>query len=766
MKSSIFSTTFISLLLFVNTTYSSAQSHLINTEIELRIDSLLQIMTTYEKVGQLNQHSGSWDITGPMPEEGHSKKRYDLVKNGGVGSMLNVVGAERTYAAQKLAVEGSRLGIPLLFGYDVIHGFKTMFPIPLGETASWDLDAMEISARVAAIEAAAAGLHWTFAPMIDIGRDARWGRVMEGAGEDPYLTSLAGVARIKGFQTDDLSKINTIAATAKHFAGYGFAEAGREYNTVEINRNTLLNVVLPPFKAASDAGVASFMNAFNDILGIPATASSYLQRDILKEEWGFNGLVVSDWGSIKEFITHGYAKDLKSSAKIALQTGNDIDMESDAYQNHMVELVENGTVDESLLDDAVRRVLRIKFLLGLFDDPYKYSDIQREKEMIYTKEHRQIARDVAKKSIVLLENKNNLLPLDKKTKKIAVIGSLAADKDSPLGSWRARAEANSAVSLLEGIQNAVSRRTKVEFAQGYVLAEGRRAFVHELTFAQDNGDGFEEAISKAKNADVVVMAVGEEGFQSGEARSQVNIDLIGRQLELLQKVYEVNQNIVVVLMNGRPIAEPWLYENIPAILEAWHLGSEAGNAIADVLFGDYNPAGKLPVSIPRSVGQAPIYYNKKSTGRPGQDAGDASVVFWSHYTDSPNSPQYPFGYGLSYTSFRYDEPQLSAATMRQDETVELSVTVTNTGKVSGEEVVQFYIHDHFATTIRPIKELKGFKKVSLQPNQSETVVFTISEETLAFFGADEKFKAEPGTFTFMVGTDSANLQSVEFELLD
>lgn len=742
---------------------SKAQNQLIDPAIEAKVDSLLSLMTMEEKVGQLNLHSNTWELTGPKPE-GDAGERYELLRNGGVGAMLNVVGANATMSAQKLAVENSRLGIPLMFGYDVIHGFKTIFPIPLAESASWDRELVKLSARIAATEASSAGINWTFSPMIDISRDARWGRVMEGAGEDPYLASELSVARVNGFQGDDLSSENTIASTAKHFAAYGFSEAGRDYNTVEVSKNTLLNVILPPFKAANDAGVATVMSAFNDIWGIPATAHEYLQITTLKEEWGFNGFIVTDWGTIRQLVPHGYSRDLREGSMHAINTGTDMDMESEGFQRHLADLIEEGAVDIDVVDEAVRRILRVKFLLGLFDDPYRYSDPEREQATLYTQDHLEASRDVARKSIVLLENRDKLLPLEKSLESVAVIGALATDKDSPIGSWRAQGEANSAVSLLEGIQNALGSETQINYAQGYTLAVGERNFVRELEFPEDDGSGFDEAIEAARNSEVVIMAVGEEGFQSGEGRSQVDISLKGRQLELLKGVMEVNSNVVVVLMNGRPIAEPWMYENAPALLETWHLGSQAGNAIADVIFGAYNPSGKLPVSIPRHVGQVPIYYNKKNTGRPSPRKGDEGTVFWSHYTDESNDPQYPFGYGLSYTTFAYDNLRMTSSSMTMDESVTLSVDLTNTGDRAGEEVVQFYIRDHFASAVRPVKELKGFEKIMLQPGETRTVSFEVNAETLAFYGADDTFKAETGMFSFMVGGNSVDLLNAEFEL--
>lgn len=768
MKTIIACITLSVLLLSCKTDTAMAQnSPLIKPDIEQKIDTLLSKMTLEEKVGQMNQYSGNWDVTGPLPEGEDFEKRYEAIASGRVGSMLNVVGAEATREAQKIAVENSRLGIPLIFGYDVIHGYKTIFPIPLGEAASWDLEAIEKSASIAAREAAAAGIHWAFAPMMDITRDARWGRIMEGAGEDPYLASKISVARVHGFQGDDLSDLHTVAATAKHFAGYGFVVGALEYNTIEINHNTMLNMVLPPFKAAVDAGVATIMNSFNDVDGIPVTGNTYLQQDILKGDWEFDGFIISDWNTIGEMTVSGYAAGLEDAAHKAVVGGTDMDMETHAYEQHLVDLVKNGKVDEEKIDDTVRRILRVKFLLGLFDDPYRYSDAAREIENMYTDEHRTFARESARKSIVLLKNENQVLPLAKDLKSIAVIGALANDKDTPIGSWRAQAEDNSAVSLLEGIEKAVSTNTKVEFAQGYTLAVGERLFTNELHFADDDGSDIPEAVKLANKSDAVIVAVGEEAFQTGEGRSQTDISLKGVQLELLQELMKVNDNIVVVLMNGRPIAEPWMYENIPSILETWHLGSEAGNGIADVIFGDYNPAGKLPVSIPRNVGQIPIFYNHLNTGRPVRRANtNPEFVFWSHYTDVEKTPQYFFGHGLSYTTFEYDNLKLSAKSMKMDSKITISVDVTNNGDRAGEEVVQFYIQDVAASTIRPVRELKDFQKLMFEPAETKTITFEVTDETLAFYGADETFKAEPGDFLFMIGGNAIDVLTTEFSLIE
>ncbi len=733
---------------------------LVDPQIEQKIDALLQKMTLEEKIGQMNQYSSAFDLTGPPPQGGGGRLQYDQIRNGQVGSLLNVVGADATREAQQLAVENSRLGIPLLFGLDVIHGYRTMFPVPLGEAASWDLEAIERSARVAATEAAAAGVHWTFAPMVDICRDARWGRIMEGAGEDPYLGSRIAAARVHGFQGTDLSAADTIAACAKHYAAYGFAEAGRDYNTVDISEATLRNVVLPPFHAAAEAGVATFMNSFNEIGGVPSTASHLLQQEILKGEWVFQGFVVSDWGSIAELIPHGVAANLEEAARLAVSAGSDMDMEGRAYIANLADLVRAGQVDEQLIDDAVRRILRVKYQLGLFDDPYRYSDSGREKSRILTADHQEAARDVGRKSIVLLKNERSILPLEHNIGTVAVIGPLANDKDSPLGSWRAQAVANSAISLLEGVRSAVGPNTQVLYETGAALLSGQADFAANLHYNTTDRSGFPAALEAAGRADVVIMALGENAFQTGEGRSQAELGLKGLQQELLEQVFSKNKNVVVVLMNGRPLAIDWMADNVPAIVEAWHLGSQAGNAIADVLFGDYNPSGKLPASFPRSVGQEPLYYNHKSTGRPGPQPS----VFWSHYTDIPNTPLFPFGYGLSYTRFSYSEIELSSPEMSMNGQLKASVTVTNSGQRAGTEVVQWYVRDLVGSRTRPVKELKGFEKVTLEPGASREVSFTLEPADLAFYTLDRRWAAEPGDFDVYVGTNSQDVKQARFTL--
>ncbi len=730
---------------------STAQAQ--NDNMDQFIEDLLSKMTLEEKVGQMNQYSGFWEATGPAPSAGNAKRKYEDLRNGRVGSVLNVRGVEEVRAMQKLVVEESRLGIPLIFASDIIHGYKTLAPIPLAEAASWDLTAIEASARMAATEASATGVSWTFAPMMDISRDARWGRVMEGGGEDTYLGSAIAAARIRGFQGEDLSANNTIMACAKHFAGYGFAQSGLDYYTADIGTATLHNTVLPPFRAAVDAGVGSFMNGFNLLNGQPVTGNSYLQRDLLKGEWGFEGVVVSDWASIAEMEEHGYSEDLKAAAKQAVTAGSDIDMESYAYINHLQDLVESGAVSESLVDDAVRRILRAKYKLGLFEDPYRYCNEEREETLLYNEAHQEAALDMAKKSIVLLKNEGNLLPLKKEGLKITLIGQLANDKTSPLGSWRIGSDDGTAVSVLEGLS--AYEGNEITFAEGPKLWSNEPTFVTPVEVNTTDRTGMAEAIEAAQNADVVIMVLGEHGFMSGEARSRTDINLPGLQQELLEKVYENNPNVVLVLNNGRPLTIPWAAERIPAIVEAWQLGSQTGHAVAQVLYGDYNPSGKLPMTFPRNLGQVPIHYNMHNTGRPNTK-GD---VFYTHYIDSPLSPLFPFGYGLNYTTFAYDNLRANL----RGQSVEVTVKLTNTGDRAGEEVVQLYIRDRAASVVRPTKELKGFEKLMLQPGESRTVAFRLTPQELGFYMPDGQFVTEPGTFDIMVGPNSNDLLQTTIE---
>jgi len=739
-----------------------------NKTIEQRIDLLLPLMTLEEKVGQMNQYNGFWDVTGPAPKGGTAELKYEHLRKGWVGSMLTVRGVKEVRAVQKIAVEETRLGIPLIIGFDVIHGYKTLSPIPLAEAASWDLEAIKKSAAIAADEASASGINWTFGPNVDVANDARWGRVMEGAGEDPYLGSKIATARVKGFQGEtiaDLAKVNTIAACAKHFAAYGYVEAGLEYNIVDISNSKLYNSVLPPFKATVEAGVRTFMNSFNTLNGVPATGNVFLQRDILKGKWKFDGFVISDYASIREMIAHGYAKDEADATAKGVIAGSDMDMESYLYVAKLAALVQEGKIKEALVDDAVRRILRVKFELGLFDDPYKYCDEKREKEVVGSKANNDGVLDMAKKSIVLLKNacppgrKENLLPLKKSGQKIALIGALANDKNSPLGSWRIASDDNTAVSVQEGMQQ--YKDNQLTFEKGADLTVGKISFLDEVIFNTTNKSGFEAAKTAAKNADVVVMVLGEHGFQSGEGRSRTDLNLPGLQQEFLEEIYKVNPNIVLVLNNGRPLSIPWAAEHVPAIVEAWHLGTQTGNAVAQVLYGDYNPSGKLPMSFPRNVGQVPIYYNKYSTGRP---VNTDKNVFWTHYTDVEKTPQFPFGFGLSYTTFDYKNLKVNKDAFAKGENVEVKVDITNSGNYDGKEVVQLYIHDEFASIVRPIKELKGFELINLKKGETKTVTFTLTEKELGFYDNEGNYLVEHGTFKIMVGGSSDKGLEGSFEL--
>ena len=726
----------------------------LNPEIEKKIDVLMSKMTLEEKVGQMNQYNGFWDVTGPAPVGGTAEQKYENIKKGLVGSMLTVRGVKEVKAVQKIAVEQTRLGIPLIIGFDVIHGYKTLSPIPLAEAASWDLKAIEKSAEIAASEAAASGINWTFGPMMDISKDARWGRVMEGAGEDSYLGSKVAIARVKGFQGDNTFKSPLrIATTAKHFAAYGFVESALEYNASEISNNTLFNQVLPPFKAAVDAGLKTVMTSFNTINGIPASGDKFLLRDVLKNKWGFNGFVISDWASIREMIPWGFSKDEKEAAISAVEAGTDMDMEGGIYVPYLIDLVKQGKVKQEFVDDAVRRILRVKYELGLFDNPYRFLDENREKEVIGSKANREAVLDMAKKSIVLLKNDTNLLPLKKSGQKIVLLGSLAESKNSPLGSWRIAADSNTAVSVLEGMQQ--YKGNSLNYVKGLDLTTLEPTFLTEVQYNTTDKSGFEKAKKAAKEADVVVMVLGEHGFSSGEARSRTNLDLPGLQQEFLEEIYKVNPNIVLVLNNGRPLTISWAAEKIPTIVEAWQLGTETGNAVAQVLYGDYNPSGKLPMSFPRNIGQVPIAYNHYSTGR---FTNKDNNVFWSHYSDVEKTPLYPFGYGLSYTTFEYSNLKINKKSFPKGEKIEVSVDLKNTGKVTGKEVAQLYLQDEFASVVRPVKELKGFEMIELKAGETKTITFTLTDAELGFYNNQNEFVVEPGSFKVMVGGSSdANL---------
>jgi len=714
--------------------------------IDSRVEQLLAQMSLEEKAGQLNQYTGDRLATGPVTV---NSTKYEDIRDGKVGSMLNVRGAKDTRMVQEIAMQ-SRLKIPLLFGLDVVHGYRVTFPIPLAEAASWDLNLIESSARVAARETAAAGIHWTFAPMVDISRDPRWGRVMEGAGEDPYLGSLIARARVKGFQGKGLGNLDAIMACAKHFAAYGAAIAGRDYNTVDMSERLLWETYLPPFKAAVDAGVATFMNSFNDLNGIPATGNSYLQREILKGKWQYPGFIVSDWGSIKEMIPHGFAKDNTEAARYAITAGSDMDMESRSYMPNLPALVQDGKVPVSLVDDAVRRVLRKKFELGLFDDPYRFSDETREKKILNSADNRNKAREVAEKSIVLLKNENQLLPLSRDLKSIALIGPLVKSNTDMKGSWAVKWDDDHLVSLYEGVQAKAGNKTKLIFAKGCGITDSSKA-------------GFAEAVEAARQADVVVMAVGEAFDMSGEGKSRANICLPGVQEDLIRAVKATGKPVVVMIMAGRPLIFNWTADNANSILYTWWLGSEAGNAMANVLYGDYNPSAKLPMSFPRSEGQIPVFYSYKNTGRPSLNEKD--ITYRSIYIDLPNTPKYAFGYGLSYTTFTISDLTIDKKTMKESDFLKVSCTLKNTGKYAGEEVVQLYLRDMVANVTRPLKELKDFQKVMLKPGESRELSFVIDKEKLSFYDRDMKWGTEPGQFRVMLGNSSDNIKlSGEFEL--
>ncbi|SCY28447.1 glycoside hydrolase family 3 N-terminal domain-containing protein [Flavobacterium caeni] len=745
---------YLSLLLLLVSFWGIAQPkntdrRIAKPSIGQRVDELLAKMTLEEKVGQLNQYSGDNTVTGPLTI---NPNKTEEIKQGKIGSMINILGSEYTRQYQDLAMQ-SRLKIPLLFGLDVVHGYKTTFPIPLAEAASWDLPAIELAARVAARESAASGIHWTFAPMVDISRDPRWGRVMEGAGEDTYLGSKIAYARVKGFQGDKLGDLNSVMACAKHFLAYGAAIGGRDYNSVDISKRALWETYLPPFKAALDAGAATFMNSFNDINGIPATANKHIQRDILKGQWNFTGFIVSDWGSIGEMVNHGYNADKKEAAQAAINAGSDMDMESNSYRENLVQLVREGKVSESVVDDAVRRVLHKKFELGLFDDPYRYSDAKRQQKELNNPENTKAARDMAAKSIVLLKNEQHILPLSKNTKTIGFIGPMVKLKRANHGFWAVDlkdVDSTYIVSQWEGLQQKVGKNTKLLYAKGCGINDTSKA-------------GFQEAIDVANQSDVIVLSVGEKHDMSGEAKSRSNIQLPGVQEDLIKELQKTGKPIVVLINAGRPLVFNWTADNMPAILYTWWLGSEAGNAIADVLFGDYNPSGKLPMTFPRTEGQIPIYYNYLSTGRPAKNENDK--IYVSAYIDLQNSPKFPFGYGLSYTTFGYSALKLSKTSIAKKEKLEVSLSVTNTGKVAGEEVVQLYLKDRVASIVRPVKELKDFQKIKLEPGQSKTVVFTIDNEKLSFYDNDLAFISEPGTFDVMVGSSSEDIRlRGQFEL--
>lgn len=744
--------------------FISCQSPEPKNSVDQKIDSLLSIMTLEEKIGQLNLPSAGQFTTGQAENSDIAKK----IEKGLVGGLFNIKSVAAISEMQKIAVEKSRVKIPLIFGMDVIHGYESVFPIPLGLSCSWDMKLIEQSARMAAQEASADGINWTFSPMVDLSRDARWGRISEGSGEDPYMGSEIARAMVRGYQGDDLSASNTIMACVKHYALYGAAEAGRDYNTTDMSRHSMYNSYFPPYKAAVDAGAGSIMASFNEIEGVPATANTWLLTDVLRNEWGFKGFVVSDYTGVSEMIDHGYGNIQEVSAK-ALAAGLDMDMVSEGLLNTLAQSLKEGTITEKQIDDACRRILKAKFDLGLFDDPYKYCNETRAKTEIFTSENRAFARSVAAQSFVLLKNSNNVLPL-KKSGTIALVGPLADAAVNMTGTWSVAGRHAESISVLKGLQNAVGTNARIVYAKGSNLEEDAQLEANATPFGKTlNRDSRsadvirEEALRIARTADVIVAAVGESAEMSGEASSRANIGIPETQRELLKALLKTGKPVVLVLFTGRPLTLPWENENIPAILNVWFGGSEAGDAIADVLFGEVNPSGKLSTTFPQHVGQLPMYYAHKNTGRPLGE-GKWFQKFRSNYLDVSNDPVYPFGFGLSYTQFQYGDLKLDKKEMTTSDSLTVSVTLTNTGSREGAEVVQLYIRDMVGSVTRPVKELKAFEKVMLKAGESREVNFILSANDLSFYRKDLSFGTEPGTFTVFVGGNSRDVKEAVFEL--
>ncbi len=734
----------LAVVLIIASCKTSAQSVKTSDRISTQVDSVLALMTLQEKIGQMTIYTTDWESTGPTIKAGYQND----IRTGDCGSLFNSHTVAFTRKLQEIAVNESRLGIPLLFGYDVIHGYKTIFPIPLAESCSWDMAAMEQSASIAAAESAAAGLHWTFAPMVDISREPRWGRVMEGAGEDPYLGSLVARARVKGFQGNNFNGTDKVLACIKHFAGYGAPIAGRDYNTVDMSERTFRDFYFPPYKAGIEAGARTVMTSFNDLDGIPSTGNKWLLSDVLRKENGFTGFIVTDYTSINEMVNHGFAADEKHAGELAANAGVDMDMQGGVFQRYLKESIAAGIVSEKMVDEAVRRILRIKFELGLFKDPFKYCNEQREKAVVFAPAHLEASRDIARKSIVLLKNNNKTLPLTK-GKSIALVGPLAADRGNLIGAWSGAGEGDKCVSVLDAFQERAAK-------DGFKLMHSKGCAIEGT-----DTSGFAEAVRIGREADIIIAVIGESKDMSGEASSRAHITIPGVQEQFIKALVATGKPVVVVLMNGRPLTFPWIAEHASAIVEAWWLGSRGGPAIGDVLYGDYNPSGKLTMTFPRDIGQVPIYYNLKNTGRPY----DPNTKWNSRYQDIVNSPQYPFGYGLSYTTFTYDSMIVTRKDYTFSDTIIATVNVKNTGSVAGEEIVQFYVRDLVGSVTRPLKELKRFEKIKLAPGESKKVTFKLTSKDLAFYTADMTFKAEPGAFWVMVGPDSERLQKKEIRLV-
>lgn len=726
------------LLLFVACSQQPADKK--DTILTQRADSVLKLMTLQEKIGQMVLYTSDWDVTGPTIRSTY----LEDIKKGNCGNIFNAHTVSYVRTLQKAAVEQSRLGIPLLFGYDVIHGYKTIFPISLGEACSWDLAVLEKSARIAAQEAAASGLNWTFAPMVDISVEPRWGRVSEGAGEDPFLGSCIAQARVRGFQGSDLADTATILACVKHFAAYGAPQAGRDYNTVDMSKRVFLDTYLPPYQAAVKAGAGSVMTSFNELDGVPSTGNKYLLTELLRKEMGFKGLVVTDYTSINEMVNHGIVANDEEAGALALNAGVDMDMQGEIYFKYLEKQVKAGIIKEKQIDDAVRRILRVKFQLGLFDDPYKYCSEAREKAVVYSKENLEAALDVAKRSLVLLKNDNQALPL-KQGERIAVIGELAASKRDLLGSWIAAGRWENIPSLLESMK---ARQPQLLYAEG-------------CKKMGDDRSGFPEAIRTASKADKIVLVIGESCDWCGEASSRSNILVPGVQTELLAELKKLGKPVVVVLMNGRPLDLSREENLASAILETWFAGSMGGEAITQVLYGDYNPSGKLTMTFPRNLGQVPLYYYAKNTGRPIYLPNEK---YKSKYIDVSNDPLFPFGFGLSYTNFEYSNLQLSDSILTSKTSIKATVEVKNTGKMKGEEVVQLYVRDLVGSVTRPVKELKGFQKMELKPGECKTIEFLLTTEMLAFHRLDMSYGTEPGEFFLFVGGNSRDVLQKSFQL--
>lgn len=756
-----------SIILILLATISCGSKETKNRDREASfIDSLMNEMTLEEKIGQLNLPSAGDITTG----QASNSEIAQQIKKGEVGGLFNIKTAEKIRGVQRVAVEETRLGIPIIFGMDVIHGYKTVFPIPLALSCSWNMDLIKQSAQVAAREASADGICWTFSPMVDLSRDPRWGRMTEGSGEDPYLGSAIAKAMVEGYQGNDLTANNTLMACVKHFALYGAAEAGRDYNTVDMSKVRMYNEYFPPYKAAIDAGAGSVMTSFNEVDGIPASANKWLMTDLLRNQWGFNGFVVTDYTAINEMIDHGMG-DLQKVSELALKAGVDMDMVGEGFLTTLKKSLEDGKITEEQINIACRRILEAKLELGLFDDPYKYCDPERAKKEIYTDENLAIARETAAETFVLLKNENDILPL-KKQGTIALIGPLADNAENMSGSWSVAGDHKNNISLKNGIEEIVGGSVKVLYARGAnVVAdpalESRVSIFGKPTKRDDRSEEtlISEALSIAKQADVIVAAMGEPSEMSGESSSRSDIELPDNQRTLLKALLKTGKPIVMVLFAGRPMAIKWESENIPSILNVWFGGSEAGHAIADVLFGDVNPSGKLTTTFPQNVGQIPLYYNHKNTGRPLKE-GAWFEKFRSNYLDVSNDPVYPFGYGLSYTTFEYSNLKLSKEKLDSNDSIDVEITLTNTGNVAGSEVVQLYIRDWVGSITRPVKELKGFTKVHLEPRESQTVHFTINNESLSFYNYNLEWGSEPGKFTAFVGGSSKDNLSANFELLD